>query len=109
VQQGLKDTSSRKFRFGGIKGKPEGSAVTGKTVKPGVAETDLVSEEAAGHNNSSLTSGTALAANDEWELIQKNSSHFCFYTLPIPPNPPSGGLLRTSIRNKVPHLGDLGG
>jgi hypothetical protein len=79
VQQGLKGTSSRKFRFGGIKGKPEGSAVTGKTGKPGVAETDLVSEEAAGHNNSSLTSGTASAANDEWELIQKNSSHFCFY------------------------------
>jgi hypothetical protein len=33
-QQCLNDTSSRKFRFGGKKGQPEGSAVTGKTGKP---------------------------------------------------------------------------
>jgi hypothetical protein len=38
------------------KGKPEGPAVTGKARKPRVAETDLVSEEAAGQNNSNLTS-----------------------------------------------------
>ena len=41
---------------GGKKGKPEGSAVTGKTGKPGVAKAGLVSEEAAGQNNSNLTS-----------------------------------------------------
>jgi hypothetical protein len=32
------------------KGQPEGSAVTGKTRKPWVAESDLVSEDAANHN-----------------------------------------------------------
>lgn len=37
------------------KGQPEGSAVTGKTRKPRVAESDLVSEDATGHNNSNLT------------------------------------------------------
>jgi hypothetical protein len=36
------------------KGQPEGSAVTGKARKPRVAEPGLVSEEAAGQNNSSL-------------------------------------------------------
>ena len=41
---------------GGIKGEPEGSAVTGKTGKPWVVETDLVSGKAAGQNNSNLTS-----------------------------------------------------
>ncbi|HEY5469292.1 MAG TPA: hypothetical protein VIK07_02090 [Bacteroidales bacterium] len=55
-QQRLKDTSSRKSRLGGTKGQPEGIAVTGKTRKPGVAETGLVSKEAAGQNNSNLTS-----------------------------------------------------
>ena len=38
------------------KGQPEGSAVTGKTRKPWVAEQDLVSIDAAGQNNSNLTS-----------------------------------------------------
>ncbi len=38
------------------KGKPEGYTVTGKTGKPGVAKAGLVSEEAAGQNNSNLTS-----------------------------------------------------
>jgi hypothetical protein len=52
----LNDASSRKFRLGGTKGQPEGSAVTGKARKPWVAETDLESEEAAGQNNSNLTS-----------------------------------------------------
>jgi hypothetical protein len=63
---------------GGKKGKPEGSALTGKTGKPWVAETGLVSEEAAGHNNSNLKSETALVVNGKWELIVKNSSHYCF-------------------------------
>jgi hypothetical protein len=51
------------------KGKPEGSAVTGKTRTPWVAEKDLVSNDAAGQNNSNLASFTALVVNDEWELI----------------------------------------
>jgi len=55
-QQCLKDTSSRKSRLGGIKGQPEGLAVTGRARKPGVAETGLVSKEATGQNNSNLTS-----------------------------------------------------
>jgi hypothetical protein len=38
------------------KGKPEGSAVTGKARKPWVAESDLVSEDAANHNNSNRKS-----------------------------------------------------
>jgi hypothetical protein len=45
------------------KGQPEGSAVTGKTRKPWVADKGLVSEEAAGQNNSSLRSLPALAEN----------------------------------------------
>jgi hypothetical protein len=40
----------------GKKGQPEGSAVTGKTRKPWVAEKDLVSMYAADQNNSNLTS-----------------------------------------------------
>ena len=63
------------------KGQPEGSAVTGKTGKPWVAETDLVSAEAAGQNNSNLTSLAASVANGEWELILTNSSHYCFIYL----------------------------
>ncbi len=37
-QRCLNDTSSRKFRFGGTKGQPEGSAVTGKIGKPRAVE-----------------------------------------------------------------------
>jgi hypothetical protein len=37
------------------KGQPEGSAVTGKTRKPWVANPDLVSGDATGQNNSNLT------------------------------------------------------
>jgi hypothetical protein len=44
--------SSRKA---GTKGQQEGSAVTGKTRKPGAANQDLVSGNAAGQNNSNLT------------------------------------------------------
>jgi hypothetical protein len=51
------------------KGKPEGFAVTGKTGKPWVAEAGLVSADAAGQNNSSLTPFAASVANGEWELI----------------------------------------
>jgi hypothetical protein len=55
-QQSLKDTSSRKTCASGKKGQPEGIAVTGKTRKPGVAEKNLVFNEATGQNNSNLTS-----------------------------------------------------
>jgi hypothetical protein len=51
------------------KGQPEGSAVTGKTRKLGVADPDLVSGNAAGQNNSNLTPIVASVANGEWELI----------------------------------------
>jgi hypothetical protein len=76
--QRLKDTSSRKSALKRTKGQPEGSAVTGKTRKPWVAEEDLVSDEAAGQNNSNLTSLAASAENDGWELLLANSSHYCF-------------------------------
>jgi hypothetical protein len=65
------------------KGRPEGSAVTGKTRKPWVAEMGLVSKDAAGHNNSNLASLSASAVNGEWELILAMSSHYCFYTYPL--------------------------
>ena len=80
--QRLKDTSSRKSALKRAKGQPEGSAVTGKARKPWVAKEDLVSDEAAGQNNSNLTSLAASAENGEWELILANSSHYCFYTVP---------------------------
>jgi hypothetical protein len=51
------------------KGQPEGSAVTGKTRKPGVANPGLESGNAAGQNNSNLTLYAASAANGEWELL----------------------------------------
>jgi len=76
--QRLKDTSSPKPALKRAKGQPEGSAVTGKARKPWVAEKDLVSDEAAGQNNSNLTSLTASAGNDGWELLLVNSSHYCF-------------------------------
>ena len=85
------DTSSRKFRLGGTKGQPEGSAVTGKTRKPWVAEKGLVSNDTAGQNNSNLTSLSASAENGEWELILASSSHYCFNT----PQPPYGGLKKS--------------
>ncbi|HUX56978.1 MAG TPA: hypothetical protein VMV77_08395 [Bacteroidales bacterium] len=55
-QQSLNDTSSRKSALKRIKGQPEGSAVTGKTLKPWVAKMSLVFKDAAGQNNSNLTS-----------------------------------------------------
>jgi hypothetical protein len=51
------------------KGQPEGSAVTGKTRKPRVANHGLVSGNAAGHNNSNLAPSAASVANGEWELL----------------------------------------
>ena len=78
--QGLNDTSSPKSALKRTNGQPEGSAVTGKAGKPGVAETGLVSDDAAGQNNSNLASLAASAENVEWELILVNSSHYCFYT-----------------------------
>jgi hypothetical protein len=55
-QWSLNDTSSRKSALKRTKGQPEGSAVTGRARKPWVAEMGLVSREAAGQNNSNLTS-----------------------------------------------------
>jgi hypothetical protein len=81
AQQSLKDTSSRKSALKRTKGQPEGSAVTGKTGKPWVAEMGLVFKEAAGQNNSNLTSLAASVVSGEWELILANSSHYCFYTI----------------------------
>jgi hypothetical protein len=77
------------------KGQPEGSAVTGKARKPGVAETGLVSDDAASQNNSNLASFTALVVYDEWELILAMSSHYCFYTLPA-----EGHLLKVGLLKK---------
>jgi len=75
------------------KGQPEGYVVTGKTRKPGVAETNLVLIDAAGQNNSNLASLTTSVVNGEWELILAMSSHYCFYTILFqPPNPPFGWL-----------------
>ena len=51
------------------KGQPEGSAVTGKTRKPGVVNPGLVPGNTAGQNNSNLTPIAASVANGEWELI----------------------------------------
>jgi hypothetical protein len=39
----------------GKKGQPDGSAIKSKTRKPGAADQDLVSGNAAGQNNSNLT------------------------------------------------------
>jgi len=83
AQQSLKDTSSRKSALKRTKGQPEGSAVTGKTRKPWVAETGLVFADVAGQNNSNLKSLAASAENGIWELILANSSHYCF--TPQPP------------------------
>jgi len=83
VHQRLKDTSSRKSALKRTKGQPEGSVVTDKTRKPWVAEKDLVSDDATGHNNSNLTPLTALAGNGGWELILANSSHYCFTPQPL--------------------------
>ena len=82
MYQRLNDTSSRKSALKRTKGQPEGSAVTGKTRKPGAAKTGLVSEEVAGQNNSNLASLTALVVNVEWELILAMSSHYCFIAQP---------------------------
>lgn len=62
------------------KGQPEGSAVTGLTRKPGVAM-QILYQQAAGRNNSNLTSLSASADDDEWELLLRISSHYCFITL----------------------------
>lgn len=43
-------------------------------------ELGLIFGEAAGHNNSSLTPLATTVVIGGWELIQKNSSHYCFYT-----------------------------
>jgi hypothetical protein len=81
MRQRLKDTSSRKSALKRTKGQPEGSAVTGKTRKSGVAKKGLVLYDAAGQNNSNLPSLTTLVENGEWELILAMSSHYCFYIL----------------------------
>ena len=83
MYQRLNDTSSPKSVSKRTKGQPEGSAVTGKARKPGVAETGLVSDDAAGQNNSNLASSTALVVYGEWELILVMSSHYCFIPPPL--------------------------
>jgi|WetSurSiteA1Bulk_404760.scaffolds.fasta_scaffold02078_3 hypothetical protein len=71
------------------KGQQEGSAVTGKTRKPGVANPGLVSGNAAGQNNSNLTLCAASAANGEWELLYGIVPIIVLYNSYIyPPNPP---------------------
>ena len=121
MYQRLNDTSSPKSVSKRTKGQPEGSAVTGKTRKPGVTEMGLVPNDVTGQNNSNLASFTALVVYGEWELILVMSSHYCFYTLSVqprntifiasrgflppprigcfslflPPNPPYGGLRTT--------------
>jgi hypothetical protein len=47
----------------GTKGQLEGSAVTGRTGKPGVAKTDRKTCNAAGQNNSNPTPYAASVAN----------------------------------------------
>ena len=124
MYQRLNDTSSRKSVSKRTKGQPEGSAVTGKTRKPGVTEMGLVPNDVTGQNNSNLASLTALVVNGEWELILAMSSHYCFITHPsLTPQPHKWGLIIFEISQKhllkcvapinslfkVPHLGDLGG
>jgi hypothetical protein len=76
------------------KGQPEGSAVTGKTRKPGVTEMGLVSNDVTGQNNSNLASFTALVVYGEWELILVMSSHYCFITFPsLTPQSRKAGLI----------------
>jgi len=50
-------------------GQPEGYAIKSKTGRPWVANPDLVSGNAAGHNNSNLTSQATSVVNDGWELL----------------------------------------
>ena len=68
----------KSFRKAGTKGQPEGSAITSKTGKPWVANTDRKTCHAAGHNNSNPTPYEVSAPNGEWELLHVNSSHYCF-------------------------------
>ena len=53
------------------KGQPEGTAVTSRTGRPGVAGTDRKTWNAAGQNNSNPTSLTASAVNGGWELFER--------------------------------------
>ena len=95
MYQRLNDTSSRKSVSKRTKGQPEGSAVTGKTRKPGVTEMGLVPNDVTGQNNSNLASFTTLVVYDGWELILVMSSHYCFYTLPA-----EGHLLKVGLLKK---------
>jgi len=61
------------------KGQPEGKAVKSLTGKPRVAQLVLY-QHAAGQNNSNLTSQSASAETDGWELFAKSSSHLSFTT-----------------------------
>jgi hypothetical protein len=54
--QSLNDASSRKSALKRTKGQPEGSVVKGRTRKLWAAKKNLVFIEAAGQNNSNLTS-----------------------------------------------------
>ena len=81
VHQRLKDASSRKSASKRTKGQLEGFSVIGKTGKLRVAERNLVFRNAAGQNNSNLTSLSALADDGEWELLLTDSSHYCFIAI----------------------------
>ena len=81
---------------GRTKGQLEGSAITGKTRKPRVANPGLVSGNAAGHNNSNLALSAASVANGEWELLFGMVPIIVLYkSKKTTPHPPSqeGSLL----------------
>lgn len=74
-------------------GQPEGYAIKSKTGRPRVANPDLVSGNAAGHNNSNLTSQATSVVNDGWELLHGIVPIIVF----IPP--------QTPVTNYINHPG----
>lgn len=63
------------------KGQPKGFAVKGKAGRLRAVEFGFyIQKTAAGQNNSNLTPLTTTVVNGGWELLQKISSHCCFYT-----------------------------
>jgi len=54
----------------------------------------LVFNDAAGQNNSNLTSPSTSVVGDEWELIFAMGSHYCFV---YPRNPKAKRSLQTSL------------
>jgi hypothetical protein len=63
------------------KGQPKGFAVKGKAGRFRAADFEFIfKKQAAGQNNSNLTPLTTTVVDGGWELLQKISSHCCFYT-----------------------------